>query len=151
MTEICDALGLDPDDLPDFTTVYKSFDRLEMWVWRALLRVSAQQHPQSGHAALDSTFFDRRSASSYYRQRSGSNVQTLKVTTLTDRESLAVLDVHISARWKHDTKTGPQVVRRNRTTCCPWLPTKPSTTGSRNTSSTHLASNHSSYSVDRDR
>ena len=113
MTEICDALGLDPDDLPEFTTIYKSFDRLEMWVWRALLRVSAQQHPQSGHAALDSTFFDRRSASSYYRQRSGSNVQTLKVTTLTDRESLAVLDVHISARWKHDTKTGPQVVRRN--------------------------------------
>ncbi|MFD2375640.1 IS5 family transposase [Haloarchaeobius iranensis] len=113
MTEICDGLGLDPDDMPDFTTLYKSFDRLEMWVWRALLRVSAQQHPQSGHAALDSTFFDRRSASSYYRQRSGSNVQTLKVRTLTDRESLAVLDVHISARWKHDTKTGPQVVRRN--------------------------------------
>jgi IS5 family transposase len=113
MSEICDALGLDPDDLPEFTTLYKSFDRLEMWVWRALLRVSAQQHPQSGHAALDSTFFDRRSASSYYRQRSGSDVQTLKVTTLTDRESLAVLDVHISARWKHDTKTGPQVVRRN--------------------------------------
>jgi IS5 family transposase len=26
-------------------------------------------------------------------------------------ESLAVLDVHIAARWKHDTKTGPQVVR----------------------------------------
>jgi IS5 family transposase len=113
MTEICDVLGLDPDDLPDYTTIYKSFDRLEMWVWRALLRVSAQQHPQSGHAALDSTFFDRRSASSYYRQRSGSTVQTLKVTTLTDKESLAVLDVHISARWKHDTKTGPQVVRRN--------------------------------------
>jgi IS5 family transposase len=33
------------------------------------------------------------------------------VTTLTDRESLAVLDVHISARWKHHTKTGLQVVR----------------------------------------
>jgi hypothetical protein len=30
--------------------------------------------------------------------------------TLTDRESLAVLDVHISARWKYDTETGPQVV-----------------------------------------
>ncbi|EMA07272.1 IS5 family transposase [Haloarcula marismortui] len=113
MAEIRDVLSLDRDDLPDYSTIYKSFDRLKMWVWRALLRVSAQQHPQSGHAALDSTFFDRRSASSYYRQRSGSNVQTLKVTTLTDRESLAVLDVHISARWKHDTKTGPQVVRRN--------------------------------------
>jgi len=31
-----------------------------MWVWRALLRVSAQQHPQSGHTALDNTFFGRR-------------------------------------------------------------------------------------------
>ena len=28
-------------------------------------------------------------------------------------ESLAVFDVHITARWKHDTKTGLQVVRRN--------------------------------------
>lgn len=111
MTEVCEALGLDRDELPDYSTIYKSFDRLKMWVWRALLRVSAQQHPQSGHAALDSTFFDRRRASSYFRQRSGSTVQTLKVTALTDVESLAVLDVHITARWKHDTKTGPQVVR----------------------------------------
>jgi IS5 family transposase len=78
----------------------------------AAARVSAAA-PQSGHAALDSTFFDRRSASWYYRQRSGSTAQTLKVTTLTDRESLAVVDVHISPRWKHDTKTGPQVVRRS--------------------------------------
>ncbi|GCF16198.1 hypothetical protein Harman_41330 [Haloarcula mannanilytica] len=113
MAELRDILELDQDDLSGYTTIYKSFDRLKMWVWRALLRVSAQQHPQSGHIALDSTFFDRRSASSYYRQRSGSTVQTLKVTTVTDIESLAVLDVHISARWQHDTKTGPQVVRRN--------------------------------------
>ena len=113
MTDIRDVLGLGRDDLPDHSTIYKSFDRLKMWVWRALLRVSAQQHPQSGHAALDSTFFDRRRSSSYFRQRSGNTVQTLKVTTLTDVGSLAVLDVHIAARWKHDTKTGPQVVRRN--------------------------------------
>ncbi len=38
MTEIRDVLGLDRDDLPEFTTIYKSFDRLKMWVWRALLR-----------------------------------------------------------------------------------------------------------------
>jgi IS5 family transposase len=84
-----------------------------MWVWRALLRVSAQQHPQSGHVALDSTFFERGHASSYYLQRSDRTVETLKVTTLTDTESLAVLDVHCSVKWKHDTRTGPQVVRRN--------------------------------------
>jgi hypothetical protein len=27
MTEFCDVLGLDSDDLPDFTTLYKLFDR----------------------------------------------------------------------------------------------------------------------------
>jgi len=31
MAEIRDALGLDPDDLPDYSTIYKSFDRLKMW------------------------------------------------------------------------------------------------------------------------
>ena len=35
----------------------------------------------------------------------------LKVTISTDVKSLTVLDVHIVARWKHDTKAGPQVVR----------------------------------------
>ena len=35
------------------------------------------------------------------------------MTTLTDVESLAVLDVHITARWRHYTKTGPEVVHRN--------------------------------------
>jgi len=29
MAEIRDALGLDPDDLPDYSTIYKSFDRLK--------------------------------------------------------------------------------------------------------------------------
>ncbi len=32
------VLGLDRDDLPEYTTIYKSFDRLKMWVWRVLLR-----------------------------------------------------------------------------------------------------------------
>ena len=35
------------------------------------------------------------------------------MTTLTDVESLVVLDVHIAARWKHYTETGLQIVRRN--------------------------------------
>lgn len=48
--------------------------------------------------------------SAYYRKRSEWTIQTLKVTTLTDTELLAVLDVHCRAQWQHDTKTGPQVV-----------------------------------------
>jgi IS5 family transposase len=84
-----------------------------MYVWRALLRVSAQQHPQSGRVALDSTFFERNQASQYYLTRCVRSVKTIKATTLTDTESLAVLDVHCCIERKHDTKAGPQVVRRN--------------------------------------
>jgi IS5 family transposase len=72
-----------------------------------------EQLPQSGHVALDSTFFDRGQASAYYRTRSDRSVEALKVTTLTDTESLAVLDVQCYAQWRHDTKAGPQVVRWN--------------------------------------
>jgi hypothetical protein len=39
ITEVRNVLGLDRDDLSDYSTIYKSFDRLKMWVWRALLRV----------------------------------------------------------------------------------------------------------------
>ena len=113
LTEIREVLDLDRGDVPEYTTIYKSFDRLKMWVWRALLRLSAQQHPQSGHVALDSTFFERGHASQYYLQRSDREIQKLKATTLTDTESVAVLDVHCSIHWKHDVKSGPQVVRRN--------------------------------------
>ena len=112
-SELRKILNLDPADVPDYSTIYKAFDRLEMRVWRVLLRVSAEQHPQSGHVALDSTFFERGHASSYYLQRSDQDVQTLKVTTITDTESLAVLDLQCSVEWKHDTRLGPQVVRRN--------------------------------------
>ena len=40
-------------------------------------------------------------------------MKTVKATTLTDTESLAVLDVHCCINREHDTKAGPRVVRRN--------------------------------------
>ena len=43
MAKIRDVLELDQDDLPDYSTIYKSFDRLKMWVWRALLRVPCER------------------------------------------------------------------------------------------------------------
>lgn len=112
-SELRETLELDCSDVPDYSIIYKSFDRFNMQVWRVLLRVSAQQHPQSGHTALDSTFFERRRALAYYLKRTDRDRETLKVTTLTDTQSLVVLDVHCSIQWKHDTKTGPQVIHRN--------------------------------------
>jgi hypothetical protein len=54
MPAVCDQLGINPDAPPDPTTFYHSFDRYAMYIWRALLRISAQQHPQSGHVARSS-------------------------------------------------------------------------------------------------
>jgi len=113
MPEICNRLGIHPDALPDPTTFYHSLNRYAMYIWRALLRISAQQLPQSGHVALDSTFIERQQASQHYLQRCGRSVKTIKATTLTDTESLAVLDVHCCIEREHDTKAGPRVVRRN--------------------------------------
>jgi IS5 family transposase len=136
IVELRELLDLDQDELPDYTTIYNSFDRLKMRVRRALLRVSAQQHPQSGHAALDSTFFDRRISSSYHRQRSGNSVQTLKLTTLTDVESLALLEAHIFLhagnvipRPGHGSSAG------TRATCRPSPQTTVSKTGTPSTRS----------------
>jgi len=42
MSAVCDVLELEPDDLPKPSTLCKAFDRFRMWVWRQLLRRSAQ-------------------------------------------------------------------------------------------------------------
>jgi hypothetical protein len=63
MRAVFDRLGVHPDAPLDPITFYHSFDRYAIYIWRALLRISAQQHPQSGHVALDSRFFERNQVS----------------------------------------------------------------------------------------
>jgi hypothetical protein len=41
MPTVCDRLGLHPDAPPDPTTFCHSFDRYAMYIWQALLRISA--------------------------------------------------------------------------------------------------------------
>jgi len=56
MTHILWKIGLEPADLPDHSTPVKWFDRIKTALWRVLLRLSAQLHEPSGHAAIDATF-----------------------------------------------------------------------------------------------
>ena len=79
MPQILAKIGLDAADLPDHSTLVKAFDRIKMAVWRVLLRLSAQLHEPSGHAAMDATFFDRENASKHYCRRTNYRVQTLKL------------------------------------------------------------------------
>ncbi|MDS0478380.1 IS5 family transposase [Natrinema sp. 1APR25-10V2] len=113
MPQILGEIGLDAADLPDHSTLVKWFDRIKTALWRVLLRLSAQEHEPSGHAAIDATFFDRENASKHYCRRTNYRVQTLKATALVDTESQAILDVHCTTEKRHDTQLGWQVARRN--------------------------------------
>ncbi|WP_367996058.1 IS5 family transposase [Haloferax volcanii] len=113
MPHILAEIGLEEGDLPDHSTLVKAFDRFQMKVWRVLLRLSAQLHDLSGHAAIDATFFDRENASKHYCRRTNYRVQTLKATALVDTQTQAVLDVHCTTEKTHDTQLGWQVASRN--------------------------------------
>ncbi|MDL0131518.1 IS5 family transposase [Halobacterium salinarum] len=113
MQHILGEIGLEPVDLPHHSTLVKWFDRIKTALWRVLLRLSAQLHDPSGHAAIDATFFDRENASKHYCRRTNYRVQTLKATALVDTESHAILDVHCTTEKRHDTQLGWRVARRN--------------------------------------
>ena len=84
-----------------------------MAVWWELLRLSSELLDQSGHAAIDATYFDRREASSHYLKRSDRTVQTVQATFLVDTAQGAVIDAYCSAKWPNGTNVGPQVALRN--------------------------------------
>jgi len=61
MAEIRDALGLDPDDLPDYSTIYKSFDRLKMGMAGAAARFrSSTRSPNTLRSTARSSTGDVR-------------------------------------------------------------------------------------------
>ena len=111
--QIVAEIGLDPGNLPHHPTLIKAFDRFEMKIWRVLLRLSAQLHDTTDHAAMDATFFNRETASKHYCRRKSYRVQTLKMTALVDTKIQAVLDVHCTTEKRHDTQIGWQLARRN--------------------------------------
>ncbi|WP_246989597.1 IS5 family transposase [Halorientalis marina] len=98
---------------PAPSTLCRSFERVPTRVWRQLLDRSAARCDPGDHGAVDATFFDREAASSHYRRRSDHDIRTLKTTALVDTETCAVLDIHISAHWPHDTQVGRRVALRN--------------------------------------
>jgi IS5 family transposase len=97
--------------VPHFTVLCDWFEKLPTPLWRAFLRATAEK--RTGHAAVDSTGFDRDQPSRYYAQRAHYRVRSLKVTALVDIVTLCVIDVHCTTTKKHDAKIGPQVARRN--------------------------------------
>jgi IS5 family transposase len=109
MPGILEEIGL--TRLPHFTVLRDWFENISMEIYRAFLGESAEK--RTGHAAIDSTGFDRDQPSRYYANRKHYRIRSLKVTALVDVKSLYVYDVHCTTTKKHDAKIGPQVARRN--------------------------------------
>ena len=113
MDRVRALLQLPLHGFPDASTLYRSFNRAPMHVWRALLNRSSELLEQSGHGAVDATFFDRNQASSHYLRRVDRSVETLKVTLLIDTAEQAIIDLDVSAKWPNDAKIGPKITDRN--------------------------------------
>lgn len=113
MDRVRRLLGLSRYEFPAPSTLCRSFDRAPMSVWRALFNRSSELLQHSGHAAVDSTYFDRWQASPHYLRRTGRSVETLKITFLVDTAEQAILDVHCSAKWPNDAVIGPKIAARN--------------------------------------
>jgi IS5 family transposase len=113
MDRVRALLQLPIHEFPDASTLFRSFNRAPMHVWRALLNRSAELLDRSGRGAVDATFFDRNQASSHYLRRIDRSVETLKVTFLIDTAEQAIIDVDVSAKWPNDAKVGPKITTRN--------------------------------------
>lgn len=111
MPRIRDSLEL--DSIPSPSTLCKTFNRLEMAVWRVLLIISVADLPLSGVTGIDASGFGRAHTSVHYTKRTNLTIQQLKTTLLVDTATNAVLDIHVTTIRKHDTQIAPQVVKRN--------------------------------------
>ena len=116
MPRLREALGL--KRLPHFTTVQKAFARLSTTIWRVLHCVSASLFTSSADkqervAALDASGWERSYASRYYTRRAKLSIRTLKMTLPVETHTQAILDLHLTTTWRHDTKIGPRLTARN--------------------------------------
>ena len=113
MERIRFLLGLRRGKFPAPSTLCKAFKRAPISVWRELLRRSAEQLDQNGHAAIDATYLDRQQASAHYRKRTGRSVRTVQATFLVDTADGAILDLHCSTKLPSGMRIGPKVALRN--------------------------------------
>ena len=100
------------DDIPHFSTIQKAFDRFSCHLYRVLLKRIRSSLQGLGLVGIDATGFNRTYASRYYTKRTDLKIGSLKVTLVVDLEDLTVVDVHMTTTRKHDTKIGPQLVKR---------------------------------------
>lgn len=84
-----------------------------MWIWRVLLRLSAELHDTGNVQVIDTTGMDRIAASQHYVKRTNYTLEVVKTMTLTDCKTDTILDIHCTMKQPHDSRIGWQMINRN--------------------------------------
>lgn len=114
--EVMDTIQqeLDLKRIPDPSTLYYAYNRINCWAFRWMLKESSNRIESSGQMAVDATGFNRQWASRYYTKRTKMTLSALKVTIRADvGDTLAVRDVHITTTRKHDTQILPKLIPKD--------------------------------------
>jgi len=84
-----------------------------MGIWRVLLNLSVTLLPTNGVVGIDASGFERSHASKHYTKQKKLTIQQLKVMLVVDTRVNAIIDVHLMATRKHDSKIAPPLIKRN--------------------------------------
>jgi len=100
MLGVLEEIGL--TRLPHYTVLRTGLSGIPTKTWRAFLGASTEK--RTGHAAINSTGFDRDQPSRHYANRTNYLIRALKVTVLVDVETLYITDIHSTTSKKYDAK-----------------------------------------------
>ena len=103
---------------PHYSPFCRWEQQFQMRELRRLLRASAEQAGWNGEATIDASDFQRDQTSYHYRKRADFSFHALKTSVLIDVDSLAIKDVHHTARRNCDGHIRMQVFRRNAEDLC---------------------------------
>ena len=113
MPRIDRILGIEPFEMPDFSTLCARMQELKMPIWRRLLQLTAELHDTGEIQAIDATGTDRIAVSQHYAKRTNYTFRAVKTTVLIDCKTGAILDIHSSMKQPHDSKIAWRMVKRN--------------------------------------
>jgi transposase len=109
MPDALKAIGLSKS--PHFTTLHKASERIDPAVINKLLTKTAKLVESSKKASIDSTCFQKGSASKHYIKRCDLEVKSQKVCMVIDTETQIILGLTITNLRTHDTKLAYRVLR----------------------------------------
>ena len=102
-------------DIPHYTTLQKFASRIPIWIWNLILRLT-NKIENCLIGAIDSTGFNKYSASNYYLQRINKNPHNkwIKLSIYVDILRRKILSAKVRAKPAHDTKDVAYLIKQSK-------------------------------------